>query len=65
MAAIKPTDKAETLSAFPAAPPAISGEPNIGELVQILQHLMACAQLHHSNISRLNLLYVAILEPDL
>ena len=48
------------LAAFPAAPPTISGEPTIGELVRILQHLMACAQSHQSDISRLNLLYVCI-----
>jgi len=62
MATIKPTNKAEMLAAFPAAPPAISGKPTIGELVQILQHLMACAQSHQIVISRLNLLYVCIPE---
>jgi len=60
MAVIKPTEKAEMLAAFPAAPPAISGKPTIGELVRILRHLMACAQSHQSDISRLNLLYVCI-----
>ena len=50
------------LAAFPVAPPATSGKPTTGELVRILQYLMACAQSHQSNISRLNLLYVCIPE---
>ena len=62
MATVKPTDKAEMLAAFPAAPPTISDEPTIGELVRILQHLMACAQSHQSDISRLNLLFLDIPE---
>jgi len=62
MATIKPTDKAEMLEAFPAAPPAILGKPTIRELVRILQHLMACKQSHQSDISCLNLLSVCIPE---
>ena len=62
MPPIKPTNRAEMLAAFPEAPPSILGEPTIGELIHILQHLMACAQSYQSDISRLNLLYVYILE---
>jgi len=62
MITIKPTNKAELLAAFPEAPPQITGEPTIGELVRILQHLMFCAQSQHSDISLLNLLYVCIPE---
>jgi len=50
------------MAAFPGVSPLITGEPTTGELVYILQHLMACAQSYQSDISLLNLLYGCILE---
>jgi len=62
MATIKPTKKAEMLAAFPEVPPLITGEPTIGELIYILQYLMACTQSHQSYLSLLNALYMCFPE---
>ena len=62
MATIKPILKAEMLAVFPEAPAQILGELTIGELVNVLQHLMECAKLHQNDIFCLYLIYICIPE---
>ena len=56
------TSKADMIAAFPEAPPAIQGEPELKDFLIILRHLMDCSQTHIYSPSNCNMLFICLPE---
>ena len=54
------TSKADMIAAFPEAPPAIPGKPELKDFLIILCHLMHCSQTHKYSPSNCNMLFICI-----
>ena len=58
----KPTSKADMIAAFPEAPPAIQGEPELKDFLIVLRQLMDCSQMHEYSPSNWNMLFICLPE---
>ena len=59
-AGTRQTSKADMIAAFPEAPPAIQGEPELKGFPIILRHLMDCSQTHIYSPSNCNMLFICL-----
>ena len=62
--AVSPVGKAEILQGFPAAVPAMTGEPTLRELIRVLMHLMQCSLSLFTDLCQHNYLFL-VLAPDI
>ena len=51
---------AEIIELFPAKPKPIRGEPTLPELLRIQNYLVNCSQRHETDLSPVNMLFVAL-----